>query len=134
LCSALVVSAQSTFFPEGFSSDSTVSIACSTALSATFACTDYFLFKVNDDDQGPFDNYTAVDQFCSSTCGTALSSYINQVTTACQNDPQPWEGIPAVYPGARLQDYRTRTCLKDSASGEYCSGEITDFTSHCRLS
>ena len=113
--------AQIQFFPDGFTSDNVVSTACATALNATIDCNSMFAFYPNLDYQGPF-NSTALDQFCSVNCFQSLATYHDAVVQACDNDPDPWDGITATFGGDRLWAYQNRTCLKDKSTGGYCSG------------
>jgi hypothetical protein len=122
-----LVAAQSQFFPDGLVTDNVLSPTCTSALSSSFNCPPDFLYAVNDDLRGPFDNHTVFYAFCSNTCSAALSSYHDSVSSACQNDPQPWDGIPATYGIDRLWAYQNRTCLKESVNGSYCTGMSTNW-------
>lgn len=103
--------------------DNPVSAKCANAMAASIDCSDLFTFYPNTDYQGPFDNPDAQDQFCSATCTNSLASFHSQVSNACQNDPDPFEGLPATFGGDRLSAYQQRTCLKDSSTGEYCNSQ-----------
>ena len=112
------------FFPNGIVSDNNVSSRCEAALTANMStCPGSYVLHPVHDFGGPFENTTSQELFCSEGCSTALASYHSSVNSACANDPQPWQGIPANFSGDRMAVYQKRMCLKDPSSGEYCIGK-----------
>jgi hypothetical protein len=116
------VQAQFQLFPNGTQSTAKLSHGCLTALNATIVCDPYIQQLIASDYYGSLGNNTLQDSICAAGCGTSLASYHAQVLAACSSDPQPWQGIPAVWAGDVIWATYNRTCLKDSATGQYCVG------------
>ncbi|GFF42111.1 autolysin [Aspergillus udagawae] len=121
---ATPVVGQINLYQYGLNSSATLSAACSNALEATLQCDPYLYTLATIDHFGPLGNDTFQDQLCQSTCGTSLTTYHNSVSEQCAKDPQPWDGIPAVWAGDILWATYNRTCLKDPKTGVYCTNEI----------
>jgi len=99
-----------------------ISAACNDALVAAIDCDLFLTFAMSDSYYGPLNNQTLQDGLCKASCGTALTAYTNNVTTACKNDPQPFPGLPATYWGDQAKAVYDLFCLKDAATGQYCTG------------
>ncbi|PKX91129.1 LysM peptidoglycan-binding domain-containing protein [Aspergillus novofumigatus IBT 16806] len=121
---ATPVVGQINLYQYGLNSSATLSAACSNALEATLQCDPYLYTLATIDHFGPLGNDTFQDQLCQSACGTSLTMYHNTVSEQCAKDPQPWDGIPAVWAGDILWATYNRTCLKDPKTGLYCTNEI----------
>ena len=66
-------------------------------------------------------NETIMDILCREPCPPAFETYRSNVEAACANDPQPRDGYPATYWVDAVSAVRSQMCLKDSASGRYCT-------------
>jgi len=127
-----IVSAQqsgkSYFFSNGtFYPSTTLSTKCSNAILGTVNCLDDLLTYTYADTFYPLGNATYQKQLCSSTCSSSLAAYVENVTTACANDPQPFDGLPATYYGNWAWSTWNVTCLQDAQTGQYCIGNIFDI-------
>ena len=91
-------------------------------MQASLNCDPYLTFVMTSDYWGSLHDDASQDQFCNATCSQELTSYISSVTAACANDPQPLPGYPATYWGESAMAAWTQMCLKDSDTGQYCSG------------
>ncbi|KAH8731852.1 hypothetical protein GQ44DRAFT_735576 [Phaeosphaeriaceae sp. PMI808] len=102
-----------------------ISTACNDALVAAIDCDLFLTFAMSDSYYGPLNNQTLQDGLCRASCGTALTAYTSKVTTACKSDPQPFPGLPATYWGEQAKAVYDLFCLKDAATGKYCTGTPT---------
>ncbi|KAK5652943.1 hypothetical protein OQA88_9422 [Cercophora sp. LCS_1] len=99
-----------------------ISAACNQALTApVWECPRELLNLVGGEHYYTVQNETVMDVLCRSECPTALVSYRSDVVTACANDKQPRDGYPATYWVDAVSSVQKQTCLKDSATGEYCT-------------
>lgn len=73
---------------------------------------------------GSLNNVTYQDRLCNQTCGTAFQKYRAKVASTCVNDPEPFQGIPATYWIDAARSAYNTFCLKDSSTGEYCTGQL----------
>ncbi|EAW07585.1 LysM peptidoglycan-binding domain-containing protein [Aspergillus clavatus NRRL 1] len=121
------VAAQIQLYQYGLNSTATLSAGCSTALKATLQCDPYLYTLATNDHFGSLGNKTFQDQLCQGACGTSLTTYHNTVVEKCASDPQPWDGVPAVWAGDILWATYNRTCLKDPKTNVYCTEEIGDI-------
>lgn len=99
-----------------------ISDQCYAALNASIACEGSLLTFMTSDSYAPIGNKTLQDQLCAASCGTALTSYRSTVVSACANDPQPFQGLPAVYWVDAATSVYKLYCLKDASTGAYCTG------------
>ena len=76
-------------------------------------------------------NDTVMNVLCNASCPTALQSYRVNVTVSCAADPQPQSGYPATYWVDAASSAFTQACLKDSETGQYCTGRSRSHL--CRL-
>ncbi|KAH9478590.1 LysM domain-containing protein [Psilocybe cubensis] len=118
------VHAQFNLFVDGTQAVSDISQGCTTALNATINCDPYLQQLVSDDYYGSLNNATLQNSVCAASCGISLKSYHNTVASACANDPQPWDGVPAVWAGDVIWAAYNQTCLKDPTTGAYCVDQI----------
>jgi hypothetical protein len=98
----------------------TLSQECIDAMQATITCDLYLRTQVMADTFGYLPT-SVRDGLCTSACGQSLASYHASVQEACANDPQPWQGTPAVLYGDQIWAQYNITCFKDS-NGNYCQG------------
>lgn len=100
-----------------------LSTACVTALESTVSCDAYLDTIATLDLYG---NYSSDLQqtLCSSACGVSLAAYHNSVISSCAKDPQPWQGVPPEFYGNAAWAAWNTTCLKDTKTGLFCSGEL----------
>lgn len=109
---APLVSSQSfqVFYEEGLPDGVTADSTCGKALQASIAC-DPALRAAGD----YFDDVTTAS-ICKATCMTSLTSYRNNVASACKG--VELEGDDITYPSTFLADYMiygyNTTCLKDA--------------------
>lgn len=122
------VQAQFILFVDGTQAILDISQGCTTALNATINCDPYLQQLVSDDYYGSLNNATLQNSVCAASCGTSLKSYHTAVATACANDPQPWDGVPAVWAGDVIWAAYNQTCLKDPTTGAYCVGSYLFMT------
>lgn len=73
---------------------------------------------------GPIGNDILQESLCDASCGSSLASYHNEVQQACAGDPEPWDGVPAVWVGDIIWSTYNRTCLKDETTGEFCTSKF----------
>lgn len=118
--------AQLNLFINGTQSTENLSQACTSALNTTIACDAYLLQLASTDYYGSLNNASLQSTVCATACGSSLSSYHNNVATACANDPEPWQGIPAVWAGDVLWATFNTTCLKDPGTGQFCIGKTSN--------
>ncbi|PPQ88791.1 hypothetical protein CVT25_010476 [Psilocybe cyanescens] len=116
--------AQFNLFVNGTQSTTDISQGCITALNATINCDPYVQQLVSADYYGSLNNATLQNSVCAALCGTSLKSYHNAVATACTSDPQPWDGVPAVWAGDVIWATYNQTCLKDPTTGAYCVDQL----------
>lgn len=102
-----------------------ISGPCNQALTApVWECPLELLNLVGGDHFYTLHNETVMDVLCRPQCPTALASYRSAVVTACANDNQPRAGYPATYWVDAVSSVQAQMCLKDSATGEYCTGKF----------
>ncbi|KAI5291815.1 hypothetical protein KEM54_006392 [Ascosphaera aggregata] len=123
---AAPVAAKIQIYKYGLNSTETLSDGCTEALKSALNCDPYLQSLAASDYYGPVGNDTLQDSLCVESCGSSLSKYHHDTQKACANDPQPWDGIPAVWVGDIYWATYNRTCLKD-AKGDYCTNKIGDF-------
>lgn len=125
-CTASVVDLNSSgavgLYSDGLFADNDISSTCSAAINATIACDPYLLALTEADSFGALNDTSLQSSICRVSCGGSLTEYHNKVTTACAQDPQPWNGVPAVWAGDAIWATYNRTCLKDPSTGKWCSG------------
>lgn len=90
-------------------------------MQASLDCDPYLTYVMTSNYWGSMHNETLQDEFCRTTCGTDLDKYVQNVQTACENDPDPLPGYPAGYWGESASAAWSQMCLKDSSTGEYCT-------------
>ena len=115
--------AQLNLYSEGLFNDNDISSQCSTAIAAEISCDPSLVALTSADSFGAVGDSTLQESMCTTSCGTALSTYHDAVSKACAKDPQPWDGLPAVWAGDAVWATYNRTCLKDPNGGGYCGGE-----------
>ncbi|KAL8862689.1 MAG: hypothetical protein Q9178_001187 [Gyalolechia marmorata] len=118
--------AQLDLYAGGLFLDNVVSSQCSSAINAQISCDPYLISLTSADSFGALNDTSLQASICTDTCGQALSTYHKVVTTACAQDLQPWDGLPAEWAGDAIWATYNRTCLKDS-SGHYCGGKRTQL-------
>jgi hypothetical protein len=94
-----LAAAQINKYEYGTNTTAKISDGCNTALSKVLDCDPYLFSLATTDYFGPIGNDTFQDQLCVASCRTSLETYHNTVHQQCANDPQPWDGIPAVWVG-----------------------------------
>ena len=118
-----VTQGQLNLYSDGLFTDNVISSQCSTAISAQISCDPYFVALTSADSFGAINDTALQASMCMTSCGTALSSYHYAVSAACAQDPQPWDGLPAVWAGDAVWATYNRTCLKNPDGDGYCGGE-----------
>jgi hypothetical protein len=114
-----------TVFPTTNStSNATVSVACESALTATIDCDPYILALASADWFNTFKSSDLQNTLCSTTCADSLRHYHESALSACEENLSPWSGIPATWAGDVIWAAHNRTCLRDSDTGQYCSGRF----------
>ncbi|RYP37881.1 hypothetical protein DL767_002753 [Monosporascus sp. MG133] len=111
-----------------------ISAQCSLALSSPIPeCPQELLNLLGGSQFYTVQNETIMDILCREPCPPAFETYRANVGEACANDPQPRDGYPATYWVDAVSSVRSQMCLKDSASGRYCTefleqtlGDATD--------
>lgn len=96
-------------------------LGCKTALSQVIKCARYTTTFSERRYRGSFGNSTLTDQICDPGCGTSLKSWFDNVSVACRGYNVTY-AIPTKVGGTIWQGYN-ETCLKDTASGQYCNGK-----------
>ncbi|KAJ1323424.1 peptidoglycan DL-endopeptidase LytF [Microdochium nivale] len=123
----VALAADKSFFFFANQSDSMfagISSQCNLALSQPIPeCPQELLNLLGSSEFYTLQNTTIMNILCRQPCAPALSNYRTTVLSACANDPQPRAGFPATYWVDAVTSVRTQACLKDTASGKYC----TDF-------
>ncbi|KAI4161591.1 MAG: hypothetical protein LQ342_004732 [Letrouitia transgressa] len=66
-------------------------------MNASIACDPYLLSLAATNFYGTLNDVNLQNTICASACGSSLSTYHNSVQTACKNDLDPWDNVPAVY-------------------------------------
>lgn len=74
-------------------------------------------------------NDTVLDALCAPACEQSILSYRSKVISACKNDPQPFDGLPAQYFIDVIWASYNLTCLKDPKSGSYCNSRVVSALS-----
>lgn len=111
------------FFGNGtFYPSTTISTACSSAILGEVSCLDDLLTYTYADAFYPLGNTTYQQQLCNAGCGSSLAEYVENVTSACAGQPEPFDGLPATYYGNWAWSTWNLTCLQDAKSGNYCIG------------
>ncbi|EPS35119.1 hypothetical protein H072_11394 [Dactylellina haptotyla CBS 200.50] len=127
LCSSKAVLAQVNLYWEDFR-EKGASSACNTALLAPISsCPDELASEPNSRD---FEE-SVLTSLCSTACSNSLTTYVNNVQSACGN----WVYIDGVtdlaYSAVSLANYyvygRTLNCLKDS-QGIWCAKSTSETT------
>lgn len=95
---------------------------CINAINASINCDSAILPYAFLDYYGPL-NSTVQSSICESACGTSLVSYRKNVLSTCSSLPQIQQGYPVTYLGDLVWNYYNLTCLKDPATGEWCTGK-----------
>ncbi|KAL3433375.1 hypothetical protein BDV09DRAFT_186749 [Aspergillus tetrazonus] len=111
-----------------------VSAQCNLALSVPIPeCPQELLNLLGGSEFYTVQNETIMDILCREPCPPALETYRQNVEEACTNDPQPRAGYPATYWVDAVSSVQRQMCLKDSATGTYCTqfleqtlGDATD--------
>lgn len=111
-----------------------VSAQCNLALSVPIPeCPQELLNLLGGSEFYTVQNETIMDILCREPCPPALETYRQNVQEACANDPQPRAGYPATYWVDAVSSVQRQMCLKDSATGTYCTqfleqtlGDATD--------
>ncbi|KAI9164172.1 LysM domain-containing protein [Paramyrothecium foliicola] len=99
-----------------------ISAQCNTALSAPVPeCAQELLNLLGGSQFYTVQNQTVMNILCREPCPPAFAKYKTNVEKACANDPQPRAGYPATYWVDAVLAVRSQMCLKDSASGQYCT-------------
>ncbi|CAN9150812.1 unnamed protein product [Alternaria alternata] len=99
-----------------------VSAQCNTALSSPIPeCPQELLTLLGGSQFYTVQNETMMDILCRKECPPAFETYRSNVEEACANDPQPRAGYPSTYWVDAVSSVQAQMCLKDSASGEYCT-------------
>ena len=101
-----------------------ISDGCVSAMESSVSCNQWIQANAYDDWYGPL-NDTVLDSLCTPQCKPSIKSYRSRVTAACQNDPQPFDGLPPEYFIDVVWASYNLTCLKDPKSGDYCNGKST---------
>ena len=96
--------------------------SCISAINATISCDSAILPLAFQDYYGPVGNLTLQSSICDSTCGTSLASYREVVVSTCGAQKEVEQGYPVTYVGDLVGNYYNLTCLRDSTSGEWCTG------------
>ncbi|KAL8918130.1 MAG: hypothetical protein Q9172_005557 [Xanthocarpia lactea] len=91
--------AQLDLYAGGLFLDNVVSSQCSSAINAQISCDPYLISLTSADSFGALNDTSLQASICTDTCGEALSTYHKVVTTACAQDLQPWDGLPAEWAG-----------------------------------
>lgn len=100
-----------------------MSAQCNTALSSPIPeCPQELLTLLGGSQFYTVQNETMMDILCRKECPPAFEPYRANVEEACANDPQPRAGYPSTYWVDAASSVQAQMCLKDSASGEYCTG------------
>ena len=115
--------AQLNLYSDGLFNDNDISSQCSTAITAEISCDPSLVALTSADSFGAVGDSALQESLCTTSCGTALSTYHDAVSKACAKDLQPWDGLPAVWAGDAVWATYNRTCLKDPNGGGYCGGE-----------
>lgn len=104
--------------------ESSVSLSdgCTAALESSISCNQWLQDNASDDSYS-FLNDTALDTLCAPSCEPSIRSYRSKVVSACQKDPEPFDGLPAVYFIDVIWASYNLTCLKNPESGDYCNGK-----------
>ncbi|RYP60326.1 hypothetical protein DL769_008158 [Monosporascus sp. CRB-8-3] len=111
-----------------------ISAQCNLALSSPIPeCPQELLNLLGGNQFYTVENGTIMDILCREPCPPAFETYRANVEEACADDPQPRDGYPATYWVDAVSSVRSQMCLKDSASGRYCTefleqtlGDATD--------
>lgn len=101
----------------------TLSVGCENAMMANIKCPSNLFNVAGVGDLVATDN-TTVPQICATGCTSSLTSYHNNIVTACAKDPYPWTGTPATWPGDVMWAFANRTCLMNTTTGKYCVDEV----------
>lgn len=101
-----------------------ISPACRSAMDASIACDPYLLSLAATNFYGTLNNVNLQNAVCASACGSSLSSYHKSVQTACKNDLDPWDNVPAVYYGDFIWAHYNLTCIKDPQTQKWCNGSL----------
>ncbi|KAL9037145.1 MAG: hypothetical protein Q9214_005828, partial [Letrouitia sp. 1 TL-2023] len=107
---------------------SSISPACRSAMDASIACDPYLLSLAATNFYGTLNDANLQNAICASACGSSLSSYHNSVQTACKNDLDPWDNVPAVYYGDFIWAHYNLTCIKDPQTQKWCNDYVSDIT------
>lgn len=92
---------------------------CINAMESTVQCDD------NLNTIAAADYYLQVDtadfqSICTTACSTSLTTYHQNVSSACAGQPEAWSGYPATYFGDVLWASWNLTCLSDPKTGQSC--------------
>jgi hypothetical protein len=129
-----MVAADSYFFPNGsFYPYSDIDTECSTAIQASINCSVDLLTYAYADTFYPLGNTTYQESFCNENCGSSLATYVQAVQTACDGQPQPFQGLPATYYGDFAWSTWNLTCLQDPNTGQFCIGNSCHMEWHLVL-
>lgn len=112
---------QVTLYPNGTQSATRISSGCASAIGGSISCDPYIQALAETNWYGSLNDSALQTSVCPSACSTSLSTYHSIVSTACANDPQPWDGIPATWAGDILWATYNRTCLKEQQTDYLCS-------------
>lgn len=126
--------ADSFFFPNntfGPSAEFTagVSPSCQNAILANVSCDSNLITLISSDFYGNLANDTLQAELCTPACSQSLTAYRSSVVLACASDPLPFPGLPASYFGDVADATYTLMCLRDSATGTFCTGEDPSYIS-----
>ena len=100
-----------------------LSDGCTAAMESSILCDQWLQDNANEDGYS-YLNDTALNALCPPACEPSIKSYRSKVISACQNDPQPFDGLPAEYFIDVIWASYNLTSLKDPKSGDYCNSRI----------
>jgi hypothetical protein len=98
---------------------------CRTALTQLIVCDPLVESFSQHEYHGSLSNDTVTNSVCDAGCGASLQSWFDNVEEACDGSTLDDGSLPTLLGGRMLNAYR-EVCLKDTTSGEYCNGRISN--------
>ncbi|KAJ5613709.1 hypothetical protein N7528_007363 [Penicillium herquei] len=99
--------------------------SCKTSLTQLITCDSYSQRFLAHSYRGSLDNDTLTDSVCDATCGNSLKSWFDNVSSDCAG--YNVSDSAATKYGGQIWSGWNETCLKDTATGEYCNDLIADY-------
>ena len=100
---------------------STLSKPCVQALTSGINCDAYLKSLTYFDYYGPVGDNALQDKVCSGTCGDALASYTDNVSSKCGLTDRAFV-LPAYIIANKAWLMYNQTCLKEADGSKYCTG------------